>query len=135
MKIEKFLGNVIWDLPSGVVDVGVFQFAQQENWTTYFEKKMNETNFFGEATPPDMYVSIVDGFTLLCLSHQDQKKVKEDLDMEKGVYACKYKSQACATYNLLLKDLLPPQLAPPVNKRTLGSFKSHAEYDTLNDHN
>ena len=93
-------------------------------------------------TPPDLYAAIVNRFMMMCLSHHDQCTVKEDLGMKKGLNACKYKSPACATYKLLLKDPLPPQLAPSakdetkvVDKQIMGSFKSHADYDTLNNHN
>lgn len=77
----------------------------------------------------------------MCLSHHDQCMVKENLDLEKGVNVCNYKSPVCATYKLLLQDLLTPQLAPStkdktkvVDKRVLVNFKSYAEYDNLRYH-
>lgn len=73
---------------------------------------MNVTTLYGETSLPDLYAYIADGFTLMCISHHDQRMVKKKkMDVEKGVNACKYKSPACTIYKLLLQDLLPPQLS------------------------
>ena len=63
--------------------------------------------------------------------------------MEKGVTQCNYASTDCATFKICLSYPLSPQFTPPASKekhkavgtRTLGTFKTHAEYNTLNETN
>ena len=140
-KLERALHDVIRELPSNGVQIGTHQFNWKDEWSAFFELKMKSNNVYGVPTPPHLYASIVDGFTLMCLAHHDPRTVKENLDVEKGVNACKYESPACVTYKLSLQEPLPPQLSPAtkdkskvIDKRVLGSFKSHADFDTLCDH-
>ena len=62
---------------------------------------------------------------------------------KRDVTQSNYATTDCVTYNICLADPLPPKFAPPVSKekhkivdtRTLGTFKNHEEYDSLNETN